>query len=40
MTHHIYTAIKEKLMLITDDKKPREIASKYLKVSSSIEIIK
>jgi len=37
---YIYIAIKERLMLITDDKKLREIALKYVKVLPSIEIIK
>lgn len=37
---YIYIAIKERLMLITDDKKLREIALKYVKVLPSIEIVK
>lgn len=37
---YIYIAMKEKLMLITDDKRLRETASKYVKVISSIEIFK
>ena len=36
---YIYIAMKEKLMLVTDDKRLREIASKYVKALSSVEMI-
>ncbi|MEL9940248.1 MAG: type II toxin-antitoxin system VapC family toxin [Ignisphaera sp.] len=37
---YIHTAMKEKLTLVTDDAKLRQVASKYVKTLSSIDISK
>ncbi|MEM1611181.1 MAG: type II toxin-antitoxin system VapC family toxin [Sulfolobales archaeon] len=36
---YIYMAMKERLILVTDDKRLKEIASKYVKALSSVEMI-
>ena len=37
---YIYVAMKEKLTLVTDDAKLRQVASKYVKTLSSVDVNK